>query len=175
MLVCQLQKATVLQSAQTVHERWFQHTFGDSIADAIAEFTMPSDIHNLKLASEPLRSLAKTIAKHVRGNMELQLADVSPTLASIKSSVITMPGLHSEEVITVQSFSSALTVLATKTKPKKIIIVGSDGKEYPYLLKGKEDLHLDERVMQFNRVANRMLASSANTASRGLAARHYSV
>ena len=74
-----------------------------------------------------------------------------------------------------QSFSSVLNVLPTKTKPKKLTIIGSDGLEYPYLLKGKEDLRLDERVMQFFRVANRMLASSANTASRGLAARHYAV
>jgi PI-3-kinase-related kinase SMG-1 len=39
-------------------------------------------------------------------------------------------------------------MLMTKTKPKKMTMVGSDGRAYTYLLKGREDLHLDERMMQ---------------------------
>ena len=31
---------------------------------------------------------------------------------------------------------------------------------YPYLFKGLEDLHLDERVMQFLSIANNMLVSA---------------
>lgn len=40
---------------------------------------------------------------------------------------------------------------------------------YTYLFKGLEDLHLDERIMQFLTIANTMLKES------GYQARHYSV
>ena len=45
-----------------------------------------------------------------------------------------------------------------------------------YLLKGREDLHLDERIMQFLRVVNEELSSHRATRSYpGLRARHYAV
>ena len=39
-------------------------------------------------------------------------------------------------------------IMASKQKPRKIAIHGGDGEEYVFLLKGKEDLRQDERVMQ---------------------------
>lgn len=39
--------------------------------------------------------------------------------------------------------------------------MGSDGKTYGYLFKGQEDLHLDERIMQFLRVCNLELTPKA--------------
>ena len=47
-------------------------------------------------------------------------------------------------------------------------IIGSDGREYCYLLKGKEDLHLDERIMQFLRMVNAFLCKDRTAASRSL-------
>ena len=73
-------------------------------------------------------------------------------------------------------FGDQMAVLPTKTKPKKLLLYGSDGKEYNYLLKGREDLHLDERIMQFLRVVNGMLKDDRNTRSfASLRARHYAV
>ena len=67
-------------------------------------------------------------------------------------------------------------MLPTKTKPKKLSLRGDDGREYTYLLKGREDLHLDERIMQFLRVVNEELSSHRATRSYpGLRARHYAV
>ncbi len=48
---------------------------------------------------------------------------------------------------------------------------GSDGKKYTYLFKGLEDLHLDERIMQFLMIANKLLQKSGGE----YRARHYSV
>jgi PI-3-kinase-related kinase SMG-1 len=53
-----------------------------------------------------------------------------------------------------------LEVLRTKTRPKKLLFVGSDGRRYSYLLKGHEDLHLDERIMQLLRIVNSFLRST---------------
>jgi PI-3-kinase-related kinase SMG-1 len=76
-------------------------------------------------------------------------------------------------VVCIQAFTPAVTVIASKTKPKKLVLLGSDGQEYRYLLKGKEDLHLDERIAQFLRVCNQLLECHPATASRELHARHY--
>ncbi len=43
-------------------------------------------------------------------------------------------------VVTIQSWEPLVSILPTKTKPKKLKLVGSDGKKYAYLLKGREDL-----------------------------------
>lgn len=46
---------------------------------------------------------------------------------------------------------------------------------YTYLFKGLEDLHLDERIMQFLSIANTMMQRSSLTSESMYRARHYSV
>lgn len=38
--------------------------------------------------------------------------------------------------------------MTSKQRPRKLTILGSDGEDYAFLLKGHEDLRQDERVMQ---------------------------
>ena len=78
--------------------------------------------------------------------------------------------------VCIDGFGDDVHVLPTKTKPKKLTLRGDNGREYTYLLKGREDLHLDERIMQFLRVVNEELTSHrATRAYPGLRARHYAV
>ena len=65
--------------------------------------------------------------------------------------------MHAQPV-TLESFQLEVAVLPTKTKPKKISMIGSDGRKHTYLFKGLEDLHLDERIMQFMAIINNMFA-----------------
>ena len=62
--------------------------------------------------------------------------------------------------VTLESFQLEVAVLPTKTKPKKISMIGSDGRKHTYLFKGLEDLHLDERIMQFMAIINNMFAKA---------------
>ena len=71
------------------------------------------------------------------------------------------------------SFDNTLTILPTKTKPKRIGVYASDGRRYTYLFKGLEDLHLDERIMQFLDIANTLMRAKRTTDD--YSARHYSV
>lgn len=45
-------------------------------------------------------------------------------------------------------FDSRVIVFPSKQRPRKISILGSDGLDYAFLIKGHEDLRQDERVMQ---------------------------
>jgi hypothetical protein len=47
-----------------------------------------------------------------------------------------------------------------------LLIQGSDGADYMFLLKGHEDLRLDERVMQLFGLVNTLLANNRRTSNR---------
>ena len=52
------------------------------------------------------------------------------------------------KVVAIARMENKIEIFRTKTRPKKIVVVGEDGEKYQYLLKAREDLHLDERIMQ---------------------------
>ncbi|CAH8470311.1 unnamed protein product [Dicrocoelium dendriticum] len=54
--------------------------------------------------------------------------------------------------------SSRIAVLPTKTRPKRLVFCAENGHSYPYLLKGLEDLRLDDRVMRLFELVNLAMA-----------------
>lgn len=58
------------------------------------------------------------------------------------------PGSAAFGALTVCGVAPKVSALATKTRPKRLALLGSDGRRHTYLLKGREDLRLDERLMQ---------------------------
>lgn len=61
------------------------------------------------------------------------------------------PGTAAFSTLTVCGVHPRVYALATKTRPKRVALLGSDGRQHTYLLKGREDLRLDERLMQVMR------------------------
>ncbi|CAG8447289.1 28742_t:CDS:10 [Dentiscutata erythropus] len=59
--------------------------------------------------------------------------------------------------INIAYFDPKILVLRSLRKPKRIVIIGTDGKEYPFLVKGGEDLRLDQRVQQLFTVMNELM------------------
>jgi len=74
--------------------------------------------------------------------------------------------LDSNSIVYIQGFLDAVDALDTKTKPKRIRLLGSDGMKYSFLLKGSEDLRLDERVMQLLSISNDLYDCHGETASK---------
>ncbi|OTF74364.1 hypothetical protein BLA29_013384, partial [Euroglyphus maynei] len=102
------------------------------------------------------------------------------------NTIIPLPGMNDGSNVMLKGVCKTVSILHTYTKPKKIILIGSDGRNYSYLFKGHEDLHLDERIMQFLSIINRMIAKFGSTISQQnnnninndrlfIRARHYSV
>ena len=94
---------------------------------------------------------------------------------------VVMPGTYNNDNgttyngIQILKFNSSLSVLDTAQRPRKLTILGSDGNNYTFLLKGREDLRQDERVMQLFGLINRLLSSSNETCKRDLEIRTYAV
>ncbi|KAF9298818.1 Serine/threonine-protein kinase smg1 [Mortierella antarctica] len=158
---------------ETKHEKWFVSTYGARICSALNALRTPKAWDNMFEGLGLLKEICTDLNKELSGTRILQLSDLSPELSLIQSSLIDIPSHISG--ITIQSFEQQVVVIPTKTKPKKLTLVGSDGKRYTYLFKGLEDLHLDERVMQLLRISNGMLQRDKESNSRHLSSRHYAV
>ena len=72
---------------------------------------------------------------------------------------LAIPGFYSVDKVpaTIQSISHVMKLIPSAKRPRKLRITGSDGRNYKYLLKGREDLRLDQRVMQLFSLANSIL------------------
>jgi FKBP12-rapamycin complex-associated protein len=65
--------------------------------------------------------------------------------------------------------------MSSKQRPRRMSLQGSDGRTYEYLLKGHEDLRMDERAMSLFGLVNNLLSQDAETAKRGLGIVRFSV
>jgi FKBP12-rapamycin complex-associated protein len=63
----------------------------------------------------------------------------------------------------------------SKQRPRRITMHSSRGQQYTFLLKGREDLRQDERVMQLFGLVNALLADARTTARTGLSIQRYVV
>ncbi|KAB5547104.1 protein kinase rad3, partial [Coniochaeta sp. 2T2.1] len=81
----------------------------------------------------------------------------------------------SRDVITIESFLDEVLVLGSLAKPRKLTARGSDGHNYGLLIKPKDDLRTDQRLMEFNSMINRSLKRDAESSRRQLYIRTYAV
>lgn len=165
--------------AETPHETWFQHTYGDAITSALERLKNPVNPANPASSWLPFKQVLVWMHLHVyfihfrevvfalleillvlrfacfgqimmslqqraqkRASYLLHLDDISPRLASMTSTEMALPGEASaSDAVTIQSVGNTITILPTKTKPKKLFFLGSNGCNYPYLFKGMKPGH----------------------------------
>jgi hypothetical protein len=77
------------------------------------------------------------------------LRDYGPTTSA--AAAATAAGVR------IQGFSPRVSILPSKQRPRRLTLRGSDGRAYAFLLKGREDLRQDERVMQLFGLVNALL------------------
>jgi DNA-dependent protein kinase catalytic subunit len=82
-----------------------------------------------------------------------------------------MPDAH----IKVSSFDAMILVMGSLRKPKRVKIHGNDERDYPFLVKGGEDLRLDQRVQQLFSVMNEILTQDPACCKRRLKIKTYQV
>ncbi|KAL1200865.1 Serine/threonine-protein kinase TOR [Cardamine amara subsp. amara] len=181
--------ASTSRKPETPHEVWFYEEYIERIKSAILTFKTPPSPAALGEVWHPFDSIAASLASHQKKS-SISLKEVAPSLSLLSSCNIPMPGLEKQSplsesdmylntslhgIVTISSLSDHVTILPTKTRPKKLIMFGSDGKKYIYLLKGREDLRLDARIMQLLQAINSFFCSSLATDSGAIGIRYYSV
>lgn len=88
-----------------------------------------------------LRAAAAELAASVR-RKQLSLPEVAPGLAALADTRITIPGARAagapEQPVTLAGVCAEVAVLSTKTRPKRLRFLGSDGRHHAFLLKVRE-------------------------------------
>ena len=80
-----------------------------------------------------------------------------------------------EDAVTIDGWEDHVDVLSSLMRPKKVVVIGSDGQRYPLLAKPKDDLRKDTRMIEFMTLANRLMLRSAQCRRRRLEVRCYGV
>ena len=81
----------------------------------------------------------------------------------------------SRDVVTIDCFLDEVLVLSSLARPRRLTARGTDGKSYMLLIKPKDDLRTDQRLMEFNGMINRSLKRDAESSRRQLYIRTYAV
>ncbi|XP_020211373.1 serine/threonine-protein kinase ATR isoform X2 [Cajanus cajan] len=76
---------------------------------------------------------------------------------------------------TITGIADEAEILSSLQRPKKIILLGSDGLEHPFLCKPKDDLRKDARMMEFTAMINRLLSKYPESRRRKLYIRTFAV
>lgn len=172
----QLIKETIDTGSDTPHEQWFQTTFGGPIRQAFTSLEKPNSWKTYRQGWDCFQKLHRELMKETNKMRVLKLSQLSPYLAQIKGTDIPMPGVQADgKTCTIDSFVEDIIVLPTKTRPKKVDLKGSDNQIYPFLFKGLEDLHLDERIMQLMSTINDLMKGDLHGRNSGMKARHFAV
>lgn len=79
------------------------------------------------------------------------------------------------QAIYIQGCGNDLVVMPSLQKPKRMKLIGDDGCDYLIMMKPKDDLRKDFRLMEFNAIVNRYLRLNAETRQRRLYIRTYAV
>ncbi|KAI8457555.1 hypothetical protein BY996DRAFT_6900089 [Phakopsora pachyrhizi] len=164
-----------------------------------SETSSQVDPHRLSLKIEQCRKLVRQLLRlcnhPVKNNVKcLSLHETFPALQDcapceliipLQSSLIaSLPpheinfALHKPfptNLPCIQGFDDKISIMPSLQKPRKICLFGSDGKEYPFLCKPKDDLRKDARLMEFNSMINKLLKKDSESRKRNLRIRTYAV
>ena len=170
---------------KTISEIHFHQLFRGDLKKAyqlLQDYLNYNDITYFKEAWDIYYSCWNSISSNFQEDEDIDLKNISLELFNFTQSQIEIPGIYQNRVnveegsvVKISSFSKNIQILNSKQHPRKIVIIGSDNKEYPFLLKGHDDLRQDERVMQLFRLINTLLSKDSDTKEKNLLIKRYPI
>ncbi|KRY15256.1 Serine/threonine-protein kinase mTOR [Trichinella patagoniensis] len=172
--------ALIERGATTMKEQSFNQAYYRDLKEAqelCIKFRQRGNLRDVTQAWDLYYNVFRRITKQLPLLSALDLQYVSPKLLKCKNLELAVPGTYdpSRPLVCIQSVQRSLQVIASKQRPRKICINGSDGQEYWFLLKGHEDTRQDERVMQLFGLVNTILLQNPTTCRLNLTIQRYSV
>lgn len=167
---------------ETLREVSFQQAFGRDLREAYEWLQRFLSSHrrnesDLNRAWDLYYHVFRRINKQLQQITSLELQYVSPNLLQARNLQLAVPGTYraGHALVTIGRFLPTVMVIASKQRPRRIGIVGSNGLEYMFLLKGHEDLRQDERVTQLFGLVNALLINDRTTSKKDLQIHRYPV
>ena len=173
------------RNPKTISEIHFYQEYKSDLNEAyslLQDYLENDNLTSFKEAWVIYHSCLNSISQNFKDYEFIDLKNISLELSKFRESQIEIPGIYQNgvkveegSVVKISSFSKNIIVFNSKQHPRKIVIYGSDGKEYPFLLKGHDDLRQDERVMQLFRLINTLLSKDSDTKEKNLFIKRYPV
>jgi len=165
---------------ETLREVSFHQAFSRDLQEAMdwcKKHVRSGKESDLNQAWDLYYHVFRRITKQLPQMVTLELQFVSPKLLAAQNLELAVPGTYraGEPVVRIASFAPTLSVIDSKQRPRKLAIHGSNGLDYSFLIKGREDLRQDERVMQLFGLVNNLLAHNHETAKAHLSIERYEV
>ena len=163
---------------ETLREISFAQAFGRDLKEAqewCHQYESSKDVNDLNQAWDLYYQVFRRITRQLPQVTSLELTYCSPKLLNSKDLDLAVPGTYQsgQAIVRIKNFETSLAVINSKQRPRKLIVNGSDGVAYTFLLKGHEDLRQDERVMQLFGLCNTLLANDAECYKRHLNIQRY--
>ena len=149
-----------------------------AMAPAFRRFFTSKNRRHIESLWPEFRSLCTAMKSDIDGMSSIPTRFVAPLLSEVHDVDIAVPGTYDPTSIncnnintnhsnngsiyvnTIAKFASSMDVFPSKQRPKRFAIIGSDGREFWYLLKGHEDLRLDQSVVQLFSLINTFIPST---------------
>lgn len=173
------------EGPQTTADVAFMHNYGRDLKEAhewCQRYSRTKNESDLNQAWDLYFFIFRQVDKQLKGMTEIELQYVAPRLLEARDLELAVPGTYLDEKsapnnppVQIATFAPKLQVISSKQRPRKLQMIGSDGHEYVFLLKGHEDLRQDERVMQLFFLVNQLLSNNRATAKNDLKITRYSV
>eukprot|EP01129_Flabellula_baltica_P009387 TRINITY_DN3829_c0_g1_i1.p1 TRINITY_DN3829_c0_g1~~TRINITY_DN3829_c0_g1_i1.p1 ORF type:complete len:2225 (-),score=435.29 TRINITY_DN3829_c0_g1_i1:13-6618(-) len=169
------------EGAQTARDSLFLKHFGKLLVQA-EDFTRrykhSKNISDLKEAWDLYFAIYRRLTKYLKGQKVVELKHCSPILLEHGNNLeLAVPGTYKahKDPIRIVRFSTSIAIMKSKHRPRRISVFGDNGHDYNFLLKGNEDLRLDERVMQLFSLVNGLLKKEVSTRKDYLSIERYSI
>ncbi|GLT42972.1 hypothetical protein SLA2020_169490 [Shorea laevis] len=117
------------------------------------------------------RMMPLGIIMPIQQSLTVSLPTYDPNLTGPLSSDV----FSGADLPTISGIADEAEILSSLQRPKKIVLLGSDGIERPFLCKPKDDLRKDARMMEFTAMINRLLSKYPESRRRKLYIRTFAV
>ncbi|PIA56742.1 hypothetical protein AQUCO_00700831v1 [Aquilegia coerulea] len=144
--------------------------------------------HLIKLCFHPGQPKAKTINISTEFSALKRMMPLGIIMPLQQALTVTLPScdknltdqlrsniFSATDIATIVGIKDEAEILSSLQRPKKVIFIGSDGVEHPFLCKPKDDLRKDARMMEFMAMINRLLSKYPESRRRKLYTRTFAV
>jgi len=170
---------TCLRSDMCEHDRLFMQASEDTVKSFVGEVNryVASGRADPQILYEAVSSLLFQFEEHMKQITSLQLQNIASDLSKKKNFSLSIPGTYSISQVSpqIQYINPSMQVLHTLMNPRKIEIFDNFGGSWYFLLKGKQDLRLDQRIMQFFQLINTMIKSHPSSKEYSVTVSHYEI
>ncbi|OHT09053.1 PIKK family atypical protein kinase [Tritrichomonas foetus] len=169
----------VIDSPKCEMDKEFQQTFKSSIQriKSVFEKFKKGDTTYTRQLWDSLRIFFSELEDKLKKIDSFQLSKISEELAEKNDFDIVIPGTYnvmynSPELL---SIDPLLTVIPTQQHPRTITMKDKNSKSWKFLLKGNEDLRLDQRIMQLFTLINSLLMKNRITPDQTVSIVQYAI